>query len=92
MCNIAKVAHWGISFRGSDDVIPCSTKRTKVFDDESDHFSVDSSRWLSVGERERLRSKEETLRDKIHESRRNKPLTIDFAGRKIVENTEKIGK
>ncbi|XP_064390454.1 activating signal cointegrator 1-like [Halichondria panicea] len=65
-----------------------SIKRTKVIDDEMDYFSVDSNRWLSGGEKERLRSKEDALREKRHESRRTKAVTIDFTGRKIVEDKE----
>ncbi len=57
-----------------------------------DYFSVDSNRWLSGGEKERLRSKEEALREKRHESRRTKAVTIDFAGRKIIEDKEKTSK
>ena len=69
---------------------PHSAKRTKVIDDEMDYFSVDSDRWLSREDRESLRAKEESLRAKRHESRRNKAVTIDFAGRKVVEEDEKI--
>ncbi len=72
--------------------LSCSVKRTRVIDDESDHFSVDSNRWLTEEEKERLRIKEESLREQRHQSKRNKPISIDFAGRKIVENTEKVGK
>lgn len=95
MCSA--VAQWGIppaeyiQWCNSPAHSLCSVKRTKVIDDESDHFSVDSNRWLSDKDRERLRRTEETLREKKHESRRNKPVNIDFAGRQIVENTENIG-
>ena len=69
-----------------------SIKRTKVIDDEMDYFSVDSNRWLSGGEKKRLRSKEDALREKRHESRRTKAVTIDFTGRKIVEDKENTSK
>lgn len=65
-------------------------KRTKVIDDESDYFSVDNDKWLTKGQRERLRKKEEALRENRHGSRLNKKLTFDFAGRRVIEDTEDV--
>ncbi|TRY66963.1 hypothetical protein TCAL_05511 [Tigriopus californicus] len=62
-----------------------SEKRTKVIDDESDYFSVDSDKWLSHEQRDKLRKREQELRDKRHGSRLNRKITFDFAGRRVVE-------
>ena len=56
-----------------------------------DYFSVDSNRWLSEKEREKLRSKEEGLRKIKHASRRNQSITLDFAGRKVMEDKNRVG-
>ena len=68
-----------------------SASRTKVIDDEMDYFSVDSNRWLSEKEREKLRGKEEELRRKKYASRREQAVTLDFAGRKVVEENSLVG-
>ncbi|XP_066448527.1 activating signal cointegrator 1 [Eleutherodactylus coqui] len=62
-----------------------SVKRTHVIDDESDYFSTDSNQWLSQAERETLRKKEQELQDLRHASRLSRKVTIDFAGRKVIE-------
>ncbi len=62
-----------------------------MIDDEMDYFSVDSNRWLSQKEREKLRGKEEELRRLKHASRRNQSITLDFAGRKVVEDKNRVG-
>ncbi|KAM5339573.1 activating signal cointegrator 1 isoform 3-T3 [Glossophaga mutica] len=62
-----------------------SIRRTQVIDDESDYFASDSNQWLSKIERETLQKREEELREFRHASRLSKKITIDFAGRKIVE-------
>lgn len=62
-----------------------SVRRTQVLDDESDYFATDSNQWLSPGEREKLRKKEEELRDIRHASRRDRKITLDFAGRQVIE-------
>ncbi|KAM4035637.1 activating signal cointegrator 1-like [Anomaloglossus baeobatrachus] len=62
-----------------------SVRRTHVIDDESDYFSTDSNQWLSQAEREALRKKEQELQDLRHASRLSRKVTIDFAGRKVVE-------
>ncbi|XP_067871445.1 activating signal cointegrator 1 isoform X2 [Heterodontus francisci] len=63
-----------------------SARRTQVIDDESDYFAADSNQWLSKQEREALRKREEELRELRHASRQTKQFTIDFAGRKILED------
>ncbi len=55
-----------------------------MIDDESDYFSVDD-RWLSSKERDKLRKREEELRDKRHGSRLDRKITLDFAGRRVIE-------
>lgn len=69
----------------------CSVRRTKVIDDESDYFASDS-KWLSKKERKVLKEKEDKLQQLKHGSRRDKKVTLDFAGRKVIEEkpTEEI--
>lgn len=62
-----------------------SVRRTQVLDDESDYFASDSNQWLSPGEREKLRKKEEELRDLRHASRKDRKITLDFAGRQVID-------
>ena len=62
-----------------------------MIDDEMDYFSVDSNRWLSQTEREKLRSKEEELRKLKHASRRNQSITLDFAGRRVMDDRNRVG-
>ncbi|CAB4033607.1 Hypothetical predicted protein, partial [Paramuricea clavata] len=68
-----------------------SVRRTKVIDDESDYFATDS-KWLSKKERKILKDKESKLQQLKHASRRDKKVTLDFAGRKVIEEqaTEKM--
>nr|XP_028561654.1 activating signal cointegrator 1 isoform X1 [Podarcis muralis] len=62
-----------------------SARRTQVIDDESDYFATDSNQWLSKQEREVLEKREKELRELRHASRLSKKITIDFAGRQILE-------
>ncbi|NXJ08851.1 TRIP4 protein, partial [Odontophorus gujanensis] len=62
-----------------------SVRRTQVIDDESDYFATDSDQWLSKQEREALRKREQELQELRHASRLAKKITIDFAGRQILE-------
>ncbi|XP_073508935.1 activating signal cointegrator 1 isoform X2 [Phyllobates terribilis] len=62
-----------------------SVRRTHVIDDESDYFSTDSNQWLSQAERETLRKKEQELQEMRHASRLSRKVTIDFAGRKVLD-------
>ncbi|CAL4061152.1 unnamed protein product [Meganyctiphanes norvegica] len=63
-----------------------SEKRTKVYDDESDYFST-NSKWLSESDREKLQKREEELRKKRFERGAQK-ITLDFAGRKVMDAEE----
>lgn len=67
-----------------------SVKRTQVLDDESDYFAADSNQWLSPGEREKLRRKEEELREIRHASRKDRKITLDFAGRQVIEEGDNL--
>ncbi|XP_062998840.1 activating signal cointegrator 1 [Elgaria multicarinata webbii] len=62
-----------------------SVRRTHVIDDESDYFATDSNQWLSKQEREALEKREKELRELRHASRLSRKVTIDFAGRQILE-------
>uniref|UniRef100_A0A6J0USP5 Activating signal cointegrator 1 isoform X1 n=1 Tax=Pogona vitticeps TaxID=103695 RepID=A0A6J0USP5_9SAUR len=62
-----------------------SVRRTQVIDDESDYFATDSNQWLSKQEREALEKREKELRELRHASRLSRKITIDFAGRQILE-------
>jgi len=61
----------------------CSEKRTKVIDDESDYFTVNSV-WLSKAEREKLQQRAEELQARRHASRLDRRVTLDFAGEREV--------
>ena len=63
-------------------------RRTKVIDDECDYFASDTNRWLSKKERDALRKKEDELREKRHGSRREMKVTLDFAGRRVIDESE----
>ncbi|XP_041662440.1 activating signal cointegrator 1 [Cheilinus undulatus] len=62
-----------------------SVKRTQVLDDEADYFATNSNQWLSPGEREKLKKKEEELRELRHASRKDRKITLDFAGRQVID-------
>ncbi|XP_029980505.1 activating signal cointegrator 1 isoform X2 [Sphaeramia orbicularis] len=62
-----------------------SVKRTQVLDDESDYFATESNQWLSPSEREKLKKKEEVLREIRHASRKDRKITLDFAGRQVID-------
>lgn len=63
-----------------------SEKRTKVIDDESDYYSSNSV-WLSQKERQKRAELEEEIISKKQSSRFNKKITLDFAGRQVVEDS-----
>uniref|UniRef100_A0A3P8Z4E9 Activating signal cointegrator 1 n=1 Tax=Esox lucius TaxID=8010 RepID=A0A3P8Z4E9_ESOLU len=67
-----------------------STRRTQVLDDESDYFATDSNQWLSQSEREHLRKKEEELRELRHASRKDRKITLDFAGRRVLDEEDNL--
>ncbi|XP_073320548.1 activating signal cointegrator 1 [Pagrus major] len=62
-----------------------SVRRTQVLDDESDYFATESNQWLSPCERDKLRKKEEELRELRHASRKDRKITLDFAGRQVID-------
>ncbi|XP_050401379.1 activating signal cointegrator 1 [Patella vulgata] len=62
-----------------------SVKRTKVLDDECDYFATDSNKWLNPEDRQKLKEREEELRSERHASRRDRKITFDFAGRKVID-------
>ena len=59
-------------------------------DDESDYFTVDN-RWLSEEERVALQKREHSLREQRYGNHRSVKVTLDFAGRKVVEEDNKLG-
>ncbi|XP_077989088.1 activating signal cointegrator 1-like [Glandiceps talaboti] len=67
-----------------------SVRRTQVIDDESDYFATDTNRWLSKTERDALKKREDQLREVRHGSRRNKKVTLDFAGRQVLDDNEVV--
>ncbi|XP_005994154.1 activating signal cointegrator 1 [Latimeria chalumnae] len=67
-----------------------SVRRTQVIDDEADYFAVDSNQWLSKSQREALRKKEEELREIRHANRLARKITIDFAGRQVIEEQDDL--
>ena len=68
-----------------------SAQRTHVLDDEHDFFAVDVSSWASPEEKAALQQREKELRERKYGSRKNKTFTLDFAGRKVVEDHSEIG-
>lgn len=61
-------------------------KRTLVFDDQADYYSMDSTKWLTAEQRSKLESyKEEMLKRKIREASegRSYEISIDLAGRQV---------
>ncbi|XP_029936754.1 activating signal cointegrator 1 isoform X1 [Myripristis murdjan] len=67
-----------------------SVRRTQVLDDESDYFATDSNQWLSPSERDKLRKKEEELRELRHASRKDRKITLDFAGRQVLDEGDNL--
>ncbi|KAI7813867.1 hypothetical protein IRJ41_003316 [Triplophysa rosa] len=67
-----------------------SVTRTQVLDDESDYFATDSNHWLSPCERDALRKREEELRELRHASRKDRKITLDFAGRRVLDEGENL--
>ena len=59
--------------------------RSKVLDDESDYFQ--NTRWLSKSEKEVVHKKAEERAEALHKSRLQTKVTLDFAGRKIMEDS-----
>ena len=63
-----------------------------MIDDESDYFSVDANRWLSDTERDQLSRKEAELREAKYGSRRDRKIILDFAGRRVIEQEDTVGR
>lgn len=61
-----------------------------MIDDESDYFATDTNTWLSETEKEALRQREEELRSLRHSSRKDRKITLDFAGRRVTEDTGSV--
>lgn len=55
-----------------------SIHRSKVIDDESDYFQ--NTRWLTKKEKKVVNEREEKRQDKMHQSRLQTKITLDFAG------------
>jgi hypothetical protein len=68
-----------------------SAQRTHVLDDERDFFNVDATSWKSPQEKAALVQREEELREKKFGSHRNRAVTLDIAGRRVVEEHSEIG-
>ncbi|XP_026763213.2 activating signal cointegrator 1 [Galleria mellonella] len=62
-----------------------SERRTRVTDDDSDYFNVNSV-WLNSNEKQKLQKYQQELHEKKHSSRLHKKMTFDFAGRQVVED------
>uniref|UniRef100_A0A0B6ZWX8 ASCH domain-containing protein n=2 Tax=Arion vulgaris TaxID=1028688 RepID=A0A0B6ZWX8_9EUPU len=69
-----------------------SVRRTQVIDDECDYYATDSNQWLNTEEREKLRKREEELRNSRHGSRRDRKITFDFAGRRVIDAENDIAR
>mmetsp|Transcript_76527 Transcript_76527/g.149982 ORF Transcript_76527/g.149982 Transcript_76527/m.149982 type:complete len:577 (-) Transcript_76527:154-1884(-) len=64
-------------------------ERHAVFDDESDYFA--SSAWLSELETEELQKRDAERHESLHSRRKDMVVTIDFAGRRVVEEVAEGG-
>ena len=60
-----------------------------MIDDESDYFNT-NSKWVSREQRERLERKQEEVRELRFGSKIGKTFTLDFAGRKIVDEQRTV--
>ncbi|XP_059486166.1 activating signal cointegrator 1 isoform X2 [Neocloeon triangulifer] len=59
-------------------------KLTRVIDDQKDFFAT--STWQSEKERSHIQKKEQELMGQRYGSRRDKKFTLDFSGRRVVED------
>jgi len=57
-----------------------------TLDDETDYYSSETNTWLSTKEKERLKSKEEAILAAREEREKQRRVTIDIAGRRVVES------
>ena len=58
-----------------------------MIDDEADYFTADS-RWFTKKQKEALEKRDSELREKRFASRLDRKVTLDFAGRKVVDAVE----
>lgn len=66
-----------------------SARRTKVIDDQSDYFEIDSNTWLTDEERADLRRQQQKA-EAAEEQRRNKMVvTLDLLGRRVLMDEDK---
>ncbi|CAL8139534.1 unnamed protein product [Orchesella dallaii] len=65
-----------------------SVKRTQVIDDQADYFSTENP-WLSEEEKKVMTQKQQDYIDAKNKLKKRYTVTIDFAGRKIVEEAPK---
>ena len=61
-----------------------------MIDDESDYFATDANQWLNPVEKEALKKREEELRALRHASRKDRKITLDFAGRRVIEESNVV--
>ena len=66
-----------------------SVRRTQVIDDESDYFAT-NNKWISTKERDALQQRKDQLHNQKHASRLDKKFTLDFAGRRVIEDGETV--
>jgi len=62
-------------------------QRTTVIDDQTDYYESDRNMWLSEEEKKERKEKEEKLRKLKSDIHQKQTFTIDFAGRKIYEDS-----
>ncbi|XP_025078009.1 activating signal cointegrator 1-like isoform X2 [Pomacea canaliculata] len=69
-----------------------SVRRTRVIDDECDYFTT-NSQWLSRQDRDTLQKREDELHSQRHKSksRQDRVVTLDFAGRQVIEEANLTG-
>jgi len=67
-----------------------AASRTKVVDDQGDYYSTSNSSWLTSEEREKIEGLEEERREAVHTRRRDVKVSIDIAGRRVVEQKTNI--
>ena len=60
-----------------------------MIDDEADYFSTENT-WLSESERRALQQREQQLRSVRHASRKERKITLDFAGRRVTEDVGSV--
>ncbi|KAH6797346.1 transcription regulator/ zinc ion binding protein [Perilla frutescens var. hirtella] len=65
-----------------------SAARTKVIDDQSDYYEMESNAWLSNEEKELLRKKREEIEEAERAKRSKVVMTFDLLGRKVLMNED----